>query len=134
MSATICIAAALIEDGAGRVFLVRKRATAAFMQAGGKIHDGESARGALLRELKEELDFTPGAEKVNFLGRFSAKAANEPGTRLDAHLFHVRVCRSFRTAAEIEEGVWVSVDEAFKLPLAPFTRDHVLPLALKLSR
>ena len=34
---TISVVAALIRDGDGRVLLVRKRGTAAFMQPGGKL-------------------------------------------------------------------------------------------------
>jgi 8-oxo-dGTP pyrophosphatase MutT (NUDIX family) len=130
MGNKICIAAALIDDGAGRVFLVRKKGTTAFMQAGGKIDPGESATQALLRELEEELGFTPGADEVSFLGRFTAPAANEPGQILEASLFHVRTRRTFDIAAELEEGVWILVAEAQTLELAPFTRDHVLPLAM----
>jgi 8-oxo-dGTP diphosphatase len=37
---TIEIVAALIRDGAGRVLLVRKRGTMAFMQPGGKRDSG----------------------------------------------------------------------------------------------
>jgi len=48
---TIWIAAALIEDGEGRLLLIRKAGTEWFMQAGGKIEDGESPLAALRREL-----------------------------------------------------------------------------------
>jgi 8-oxo-dGTP diphosphatase len=68
------IAASLIDDNYGRVFLVRKRGTAAFMQAGGKIEDGESPLEALVRELTEELHFTPSENEAKFLGRFSCAA------------------------------------------------------------
>jgi hypothetical protein len=95
MSQPISIAAALIDDGSGHIFLVRKRGTGWFMQAGGKIDAGESTLWALLRELEEELHSD----------------------------------RSFEIAAELEEGLWIAVAEARKLPLAPFTRDQVLPLA-----
>ncbi|WP_408734888.1 NUDIX domain-containing protein [Asaia platycodi] len=38
----IHIAAALLHDGAGRLLLVRKHGTVAFMQPGGKIEPGET--------------------------------------------------------------------------------------------
>jgi 8-oxo-dGTP diphosphatase len=46
---TIRIAAALIDDDMGRLLLVRKVGTQWFMQAGGKIEEGESPLSALKR-------------------------------------------------------------------------------------
>jgi 8-oxo-dGTP diphosphatase len=130
VSKRIRVAAALIDDGEGRVFLVRKRGTAVFMQAGGKIEAGEAPFAALARELAEELGVAPRREEVRLLGTFASTAANEPGHRLDAHLFHIRmVDRTLQPAAELEEGIWVTIDAAATLQLAPFTREHVLPLA-----
>jgi 8-oxo-dGTP pyrophosphatase MutT (NUDIX family) len=134
MLGTIRIAAALIDDGQGRIFLVRKRGTAAFMQAGGKIETGETPLGALVRELMEELRFAPPQGAADFLGDFSAPAANEPGQFVRASLFHIRCNRYFSVAAELEEAIWVSIGEAAELNLAPFTRAYVLPLAIELCR
>ncbi len=52
-SNVISVVAALIRDERGRVLLVRKRGTAAFMQPGGKRYPGESNIAALARELVE---------------------------------------------------------------------------------
>lgn len=52
---TIHIAAALIDDDAGRLLLVRKTGTLWFMQASGNIEGGEGALAALRRELSEEI-------------------------------------------------------------------------------
>lgn len=125
----IHIAAALITDAQGRLLLVRKRGTQAFMQAGGKIEPGETPADALIRELREELGSAP--TDLESLGEFAAPAANEPGHVVAAHLFRATVTSSIRAAAEIEEVVWVTPEEATALPLAPLTRDRVLPLALE---
>jgi hypothetical protein len=53
------IAAACLLDDAGRLPLVRKRGTRAFMLPGGKREPGESPLQALQRELQEELDLRP---------------------------------------------------------------------------
>lgn len=132
MPKLIRIAAALIDDGRRRLFLVRKRGTAAFMQAGGKIAANERPIEALARELAEELAFTPPATP-GYLGLLTAPAANEPGHEVEAYLYHVRARDPrFVLGAEIEEGIWVSLAEAATLVLAPLTRRHVLPLARSL--
>jgi 8-oxo-dGTP diphosphatase len=128
----IRIAAALIDDDAGRLLLVRKSGTQWFMQAGGKIEKGESALCALRRELDEEIGLRLDDE-ARYLGRFSAPAANEPRHVVIADIFHVRVSHTPVTRAEIAEAIWVSRTEAAAMQLAPLTRDHVLPLALTLA-
>jgi 8-oxo-dGTP pyrophosphatase MutT (NUDIX family) len=126
---TIRIAAALIDDGAGRLLLVRKAGTQWFMQPGGKIEDGESPLCALRRELREEIGLSLADEDARHLGRFSASAANEPDHIVEAEIFHVRVQHVPETRSEIEEAVWVDLIQAAAMPLAPLTRDHILPLS-----
>ncbi|TKT80211.1 NUDIX domain-containing protein [Aquamicrobium sp. LC103] len=123
----IVIAAAILIDPEERTLLVRKRGTSAFMQPGGKIDPGEAPLEALRRELREEIAVELDEEPVS-LGVFSAEAANEAGSRVVAHLFGARLEAAVRPAAEIEEAVWVAVDEALaNMPLAPLTRFHCLP-------
>jgi 8-oxo-dGTP diphosphatase len=135
MPEPIRIAAAVIESGNGLLFLVRKRGTAAFMQAGGKIEPGEAPADALVRELDEELGYRPEPAAIRHIGRFSADAANEPGHTVEAELFRVfPPSAPFKLGAEIEQGIWVSPESAARLELAPLTRLCVLPMARRTFR
>ena len=127
MPAVIRIAAALIDDGAGRLLLVRKAGTSCFMQAGGKIEPGEDPAAALIRELDEEIGLRADVDDLRPVGRFAAAAANEPGYRIDATVFHLRSTHVPVPAAEIEEAIWVDAATVETLTLAPLLREHILP-------
>ena len=128
MSSQIRIAAAVIRDRRGRVLLVRKRGTTAFMQPGGKINPNEDALAALAREVKEELGCNLQPATARFLGEFTAPAANEVGASVIADLYEVEVDGDAKATAEIEEVAWVDATSPGGHLLAPLTRDHVLPL------
>ena len=129
MSEPISIVAALIRDAAGRVLLVRKRGTAAFMQPGGKRDAGEDDVTALARELDEELGCRVLPGSARSLGVFDCAAANEPGRLVNAAVYSVDVTGDVVARAEIDELIWVDPASPPDIHLAPLTRDHVLPLA-----
>ncbi|MBN9549019.1 MAG: NUDIX domain-containing protein [Alphaproteobacteria bacterium] len=124
---TIRIAAAVIRDDDGRLLLVRKRGTSAFMQAGGKIEPGEQPAAALARELREELGILVDLGAASHLGSFSAPAANEPDARVEAELFELSITGEPVPAAEIEEMIWLNPEMARCMELAPLTANIVLP-------
>ena len=126
---TIKIVAALIRDDAGRVLLVRKRGTDAFMQPGGKRDPGEDDIAALAREIDEELGCQLVPDSIRRLGEFDAISANEPGFRVRAALYEIDVIGDIAPKAEIDELIWIDPAAPADIPLAPLTRDHVLPLA-----
>ncbi len=128
-SGTIRIVAALICDDAGRVLLVRKRGTSAFMQPGGKLDAGEDDITALSREISEELGCGVDRESILPLGIFDAVAANEPGFRVKANLYRAEVTGDISPSREIDEAIWVDPASPGDVHLAPLTRDHVLLLA-----
>jgi 8-oxo-dGTP diphosphatase len=125
----ISIVAALIRDESGRVLLVRKRGTVAFMQPGGKRDPGEDDATTLARELDEELGCQVVSGSTRHLGEFIAPSANEPGWMVQAAVYAVDVTGTIKARAEIEEIVWIDPVQADWLTLAPLTRDHVLQLA-----
>lgn len=126
---TIKIVAALICDDAGRVLLVRKRGTTAFMQPGGKRDPGEDDSAALSREIAEELGCSVVRASIRPLGEFDAIAANEPGWRVQASLYGIDVTGDIAPSREIDETIWIDPAAPPDIALAPLTREHVLPLA-----
>jgi 8-oxo-dGTP diphosphatase len=126
----ISIVAALIRDASGRVLLVRKRDTRAFMQPGGKRDPGEDDATALARELDEELGCRVVSGSLKSLGEFVAPSANEPGFQVHASVYAVNVEGVIAPRAEIEDVMWIDPARTDGFTLAPLTRDHVLPLAL----
>ena len=129
MSEPIKIVAALIRDATGRVLLVRKRGTAAFMQPGGKRDAGENDVVALARELDEELGCRVVPGSIASLGVFQCQAANETDRQVHAAVYAVDVTGAIAARAEIDEILWIDPVSPPDIPLAPLTRDHVLPLA-----
>lgn len=128
---SIRIAAALMSRSDGRVLLVRKRATEAFMQPGGKIEAGEHPEVALRRELSEELGIEVDPDEMIYVGRYTAPAAHEPGRLVDAEIYRVAIARSVSPGAEIEEILWLDPNAPGSVKLAPLTRDKLLPLCAR---
>jgi len=126
----IRIVAALVIDQ-GQVLLVRKAGTSAFMQPGGKLEPEELGLAALQRELLEELGCGFDPASVEHLGCFLAPAAHETGRLVEADVFRVALTGTASPQAEIVELLWVDPNAPGRIPLAPLTRDHILPLARK---
>lgn len=130
MPRRIRIASAIINSPDGKTLLVRKRGAQSFMQAGGKIEGGETPLDALRRELREELNLMLPQQDTEFVGRFEAPAANEPGDTVVAEIFRLAVQnRHIQPNAEIEEIMWVDPKSPPAIALAPLTKVHILPIA-----
>jgi 8-oxo-dGTP pyrophosphatase MutT (NUDIX family) len=124
----IHVSAAVILDEDGRLLLVRKNGTTAFMQPGGKPEPGETASETLSRELAEELGIRIPPHDLRPLGEFTAAAANEPGFLVVADVFAADLGgQSPRVGAEIAELCWVSRADAGTLEIAPLARENFLP-------
>lgn len=81
------VAAMVIENNS--FLLVRKRDSDIWTSLGGHIEEGESEEGALVREIKEELDCD--ARLLKKLGDFEAKAAHDDAiVRLSTYLTELR--------------------------------------------
>lgn len=128
MTRVLDIVTAVIRDEEGRMLLVRKRGTTAFMKPGGKRDGDESDLATLARELDEELGCRlVGAE---LLGNFSAPAANEAGFTVRSATYLASVEGDIAARAEIEELAWVDPAAPGDLRLAPLLTEQVLPALL----
>jgi 8-oxo-dGTP diphosphatase len=128
MTRTLDIVTAVIRDREGRMLLVRKRGTTAFMKPGGKRDGGEDDLATLARELDEELGCRLiGAE---LLGKFSAPAANEAGFTVQSATYLAEVEGEIAARAEIEELAWIDPAAPGDLRLAPLLTEQVLPALL----
>ena len=124
------MSAAVITDADGRLLLVRKAGTTAFMQPGGKPEAGEDAAQTLIRELAEEIGLRLQPTDLTPLGEFTAPAANEPGFAVVADVFRVDIGdQQPVTDAEIEELRWVDRGSASALEVAPLAAAYFLPEA-----
>jgi len=129
----IRIVAAVILNPAGHLLLVRKRATTTFMQPGGKFEPGETSEEALIRELREELGFELEANDLEYVGRFTAEAANEAGHLVDCDMHFTVLDTEGVVAAEIEELCWIDPATTDGIAIAPLTARVMWPYILTMS-
>ncbi|WP_105036481.1 NUDIX domain-containing protein [Cryobacterium aureum] len=126
---TLVVAAVCFRDDAGRILTVRKRGTSFFMLPGGKSEPGETPGAAALREVYEELGVTVAEEDLALLGSWTAAAANELDTIVDATVYCSDVVLAPVASAEIVELRWVDPTATTEqdVPLAPLLLEFVFP-------
>lgn len=123
----IRVSAAVIRDDAGRLLVVRKAGTTAFMQPGGKPEPGETPAETLSRELEEEIGVRIDAQDLHPLGEFAAPAANEPGFVVVADVFEAALgTQRPAVGAEIAELRWLAAEDADAVSVAPLARRYFL--------
>jgi 8-oxo-dGTP pyrophosphatase MutT (NUDIX family) len=111
-----------------QILIVRKRGTDHFMLPGGKFEPDETALEVACRELHEELGIPLPLRALDFLGTYTAPAANEPGHDVLAIVFVARLTDILapRPQAEIAELRFEPL--ASSAPdIAPLVSDGVLP-------
>jgi len=99
-----------------------------FIDPGGKIEPGETAKQALVRELKEELDIDVAETDLEPFGNFTAEAANNKGKTVHMQAFIVKKWSGTITAsAEIEELRWLTADLPNDIQVGSIFGGKVLP-------
>ena len=118
---------ALIFDPAGRLFLVRSHKwVGKYVVPGGHVELGESLEAALRREVAEETGLT--ISDVTLVG--VQEFVYDPAFWQPRHfIFFDYACRTEMTDArlndEAQEYAWVTVDEALRLPVEPYTEKAI---------
>ena len=134
-SLTIHLATGLVVDPRrGLALVVRKFGTGVFMQPGGKIEPGETGFEALRRELFEEIGVVIFPQNAEYLGKFTAPAANEPGHIVHSQALYLEITGPVQKASEIEEIRWIDPANPEGIELAPLSRDHMMPIAVQRLR
>ena len=96
----------LIKDR--KFLIVRSKGKKFFMSPGGKIESGETARGALVRELREELQIEVNESDLSEFGTFDALATGMENSLLRMDVFMVEKWHGeIVPASEIDEILWV---------------------------
>ena len=127
----ITVSAICFERADGAVLTVRKRGTSAWMLPGGKPEPGETAAECGVREALEELGVEIGLDRIEPMGEFETRAANEAGFALRASVFRTRDAIEPHARAEIEAVRWIDpalgIDDEAE---APLNRELIFPLLL----
>lgn len=124
------IAAACLFDESGRLLVVRKRGSHIFMLPGGKTESNETPLQTLCRELEEEIGLRIEESRLQPLGHFQARAANEPDHWVEAEVFVGYLRDDVAPQAEIEALDWVELHRSPSIQLAPLLRERIIPALL----
>ena len=111
-----------------RALAERSAGKPAFVQPGGRIEPGETARQALVRELKEEFSIDVQETDLEPFGTYSAKAANHPGQQVHMQVFMVTSWRGdIRPDNEVEELLWLSSEPPEGVEIGSIFVHDILP-------
>ncbi len=123
----IKVGAVVIRNRDGEVLTVRKNGAQLFQLPGGKPERGETMPQTVVRETSEEVGIELNPELLEYLGEFTASAANEPGHEVTGTIYtYPMPLAGFAPHAEIAELRWaepVPYSEGF----APLLSTRVFP-------
>ena len=119
-------AGVLLQDK--KFLITRTKGKDFFVAPGGKIEAEETARQALIRELREELSIDVEERDLQMFGVFYAPAAGSEDKYLQMDVFMVtKWAGEIISASEIEEIKWINSDVPAGLQLGSIFQHDVLP-------
>lgn len=111
-----------------KLLFTRAEGMEVFIDPGGQIEQGETAKQALVRELKEELSIDVNEDDLEAFGEYSAEAANHKGRSVHMQAFIVKKWSGeIKASAEIEELLWLTSDLPSNLKVGSIFGGKVLP-------
>ena len=113
-----------------RILMVRKHSGPSFILPGGKPKSGEKDIDALERELDEELGCA--LETAEYLGDFSAPAADLVDTTVTVRLYRGEITGEPVAQAEIAELRWIDMTSP-EVSVAPSLSGKILPFLMLAS-
>lgn len=130
---------ALIFNPTGKLFLVKSHKWHnKYVVPGGHVELGETVETALKREIKEETGL--GIHDIEFIG-FQEHVFDNTFWKKKHFIFLDFACKTNASENseitlnhESQEHIWVSVDEALKMDVEPYTRKTIEGCARKLGK
>ena len=109
----------LVERSAGKDY---------FIHPGGKIERGETAKQALIRELKEEFQIDVVEEDLELFDQNSAPAANSPEVDVHMDVFLVKKWQGeVKPDSEVEEIRWLTSDVPKDIKIGSIMEHKTIP-------
>lgn len=109
----------LVEKSVGKEF---------FIHLGGKIEPGETAKQALVRELKEEITIDVAEDDLELFDHNSAPAANSPEVNVHMDVFLVKQWQGVITPDnEVDELRWINSDIPSDMKLGSIMEHETIP-------
>lgn len=116
----------------GKMLVERSVGKPAFISPGGRIEPGETAKQALVRELKEEFSIDVKQADLQKFGEFSAAAANHPSQQVHMQVFVVKKWQGEITPnSEVEEILWLGAKPPKGVQIGSIFEHDVLPLLVQ---
>lgn len=111
-----------------KVLVERSKGKKYFIHPGGKIEAGETAKQALVRELKEEFRIDVREEDLIPFDKNSAPAANSPEVYVHMEVFVVRQWQGdIVPDSEVEDIRWLTSDVPPDIQLGSIMQHETLP-------
>jgi len=110
-----------------KVLLVRETNDSSFKLPGGRFETGETPKGCLVREIKEELNSKVNEDSLQIIGNYIYNHSDYGDWQ--TYIFKGDLTDSPRVdGKEITEYTWFSLGS--ETPLRPHMQSHILPLLI----